>query len=676
MKVFRDLATLPIFSKTVVTIGSFDGVHEGHLHILEQVRNLAQANQCESIVITFDPHPRTVLRPDDSTFKLITSTQEKIDLLISQGIDNVVVVLFSLAFSEQSAQTYVEDFLIKNFKPSFVVIGYDHHFGKQRSGNLAFLQKYEQQGHFKIHEISAQTIDNLAVSSSKIRKALDSSDILQANRLLGHPFSFHGKVVYGQQIGRTIGFPTANVLIEDPHKLTLKSGIYAVFVWVKGHKYQGMLYIGNRPTITADGRQTIEVNIIDFSENIYDTYITVEVIDFIRHDKKLDGLDALKQQINEDKVAILESLANFENVEKAAIEPLKNANIKPHIAVVILNYNTQKHLETYLPSVLKYSKDAEIIVADNGSPDDSIVFLQKNYPQVRLIDLKVNTGFAQGYNEALKQVKADYYIILNSDVEVTEGWITPIIKKMIENPYIAVAQPKIMSWRERTKFEYAGAAGGWIDFLGYPFCRGRIFQESETDERQYDEPQACFWAGGAAFFINADLYHTFGGFDGDYFAHNEEIDLCWRLKRAGYEVWCFPQSTVYHLGGGTLEYENPRKVFLNFRNSLFTILKNETFFNLLWLIPVRLLLDGAAALMFASKGQWKSITAILRGHVSFYASIPAVWRKRQKMTQIIDNHRISPDFSASGIYMGSVVKRYYLHRIKKYSQLLNHKKKV
>jgi riboflavin kinase/FMN adenylyltransferase len=672
MRVFRDLISLPVFKNTIVTIGSFDGVHEGHLHILTQVREYANAMKSESIVITFDPHPRTVLQPDDTTFKLITTTEEKIKLIAAQGIDNVIVIPFSLEFSQQSAQDYVEDFLIKNFNPAYIVIGYDHHFGKNRSGNLDFLKKYEESGHFKIHEIPAQTINDLAISSSKIRNALDNSDILQANRLLGHPFSFSGRVVYGKQIGRTIGFPTANILIEDRFKLVLKSGIYAVYALINDKKYKGMLYIGSRPTIEANGLQTIEVNILDFDEDIYGEFISIEVIDFIRGDKKLDGLDALKNQISEDKIAILACLGKSEesdSVKSEAMTQSDSVNKVPKIAVVILNYNTQNHLETYLPSVINHSGEAEIIVADNGSPDDSIAFLQKNYPKVQVLDLKKNYGFAQGYNEALKQIKADYYVILNSDVEVTAGWIKPIIAAMQQNPSIAIAQPKILSWRDKSKFEYAGAAGGWIDFLGYPFCRGRIFQESEADEGQYDTPQACFWAAGAAFFIKADLYHTFGGFDGDYFAHNEEIDLCWRIKRAGYEVWCFPESKVYHLGGGTLEYENPRKVFLNFRNSLYTILKNETFINLLWLIPARFLLDGLAGLMFAFKGQWGSILGILKAHFSFYSTFRRTWKKRQETVHIVDNQQIKPNFNNAGVYMGSVVKRYYLHGLRKYSQL-------
>lgn len=339
-----------------------------------------------------------------------------------------------------------------------------------------------------------------------------------------------------------------------------------------------------------------------------------------------------------------------------------------NIAVVILNYNTRRHLEQFLPSVVTNSPGARIIVADNGSPDDSVAFLRQQYPQVEVIDLQQNYGFAQGYNEALSQIKSDIYVILNSDVEVTPGWMEPVLKAMHDDPAIAIAQPKILAWQEKSKFEYAGAAGGWIDALGYPFCRGRIFSKREEDQRQYDEPQECFWAAGAAFFIRADLYHTFGGFDGDYFAHNEEIDLCWRLKRAGYSVWCIPQSVVYHLGGGTLEYENPRKVFLNFRNSLYSLLKNVPVRKLLWLIPARFLLDGLASARFAAKGQFRAIWAIIRAHFSFYGNFRRTLRKRFAVTEIIDRQKFKPE-NRSGIYPGSIIVAHYLKRIKEFSKL-------
>ena len=666
MRVFTDLYQLPDFQKTVVTIGSFDGVHLGHRRILDQVRTLAHACGGESVVITFDPHPRTVLRPDEKNFKLLTTTSEKIDLLESSGIDNVVVVPFNEDFARQSARDYVEAFLVEKFRPRYIVIGYDHHFGANREGNIDFLKKFETSGGFEVVEIPAQEVDEIAVSSSKIRKALDATDVHLANRLLGHPFSFSGEVVYGKQIGRTISFPTANIAIADPYKLVLPQGIYAARITRLPDGRTGveaMLYIGNRPTIDdPDPRQTIEVNILNFDGDLYGQQLSVDVIDFIRPDKKLDGLAALQAQIEADKLEIVKRLAQ----EKTSVP----ASESPSVAVVILNYNTRKHLEVYLPSVLKNSPGARIVVADNGSPDDSVDFLRRQFPQVEVLDLQQNYGFAQGYNEALKQVAADIYVILNSDVEVAPGWIEPVIEAMRNNPEMAIAQPKILAWTEKNRFEYAGAAGGWIDFLGYPFCRGRIFNHREEDRGQYDQPEACFWAAGAAFFIRADIYHAFGGFDGDYFAHNEEIDLCWRVKRAGYSVWCIPQSVVYHLGGGTLQYESPRKVFLNFRNSLYSLLKNESWAKLCWLLPARFVLDGVAGARFAAKGQFRAIWSIVEAHFSFYSSLPALLRKRKKVAADIEQHRIRPE-DTSGVYPGSIIVAHYLRRIKQFSKLMN-----
>lgn len=691
MRVFTDLTSLPTFQNAVVTIGSFDGVHLGHRRILEQVQSLARQHQGESVVITFDPHPRAVLKPDDTSFKLLSTTEEKIALLAQAGIDHVVVVPFSLEFAQQPAQAYVEEFLVKKFAPRAIVIGYDHRFGAGREGDISFLKKYEKSAGFEVLEIPAQEVDEIAISSSKIRKALEKSDVLLANRLLGHPFSFSGIVVEGSKIGRTIGFPTANIELTDAHKLVLPEGIYAASVGSHG----GALYIGTRPTLSPNGKRTIEVHILNFDGDLYGQNLKVDVLDFIRPDKKLDNLEDLKKQISEDKAEIerrLQGPLAFEpgktmlGVQGQAAEKLSSkASRARHsgnsVAVVILNYNTRHHLEQFLPSVMANSAGARIIVADNGSPDDSVEFLKKNYPEIELLDLQQNWGFAEGYNRALKQVQADIYVILNSDVEVAPGWLEPVLEAMEKDPGMAVAQPKILAWTKDlapatpesekatpSYFEYAGASGGWIDRLGYPFCRGRIFSQREVDHGQYDEPQECFWASGAAFFIRAELYHTFGGFDGDYFAHNEEIDLCWRLKRAGYGIWCIPQSVVWHLGGGTLEYENPRKVFLNFRNSLYSLLKNEPWGKLLWLIPARLLLDGLAGLRFLVKKQYRAIWAIVQAHFSFYGNFRLMLRKRKAGIQIIEAQQIAPN-NKHGIYPGSIIIAHYLRRVKEFGEL-------
>jgi riboflavin kinase/FMN adenylyltransferase len=654
MRVYRDLTQLPDFQQTIITIGSFDGVHSGHRRILERVRDLARMHQTESVVITFDPHPRTVLQPDYRGLHLLTTTDEKIELLQQTGIDHVVVVPFDKAFAEQTAAEYVESFLIGRFRPKCIVIGYDHRFGRDRSGGLEFLQSYAERGQFEVIEIPAHEVDELTVSSSKIRTALDGADIAFANRMLEHPFVLSGTVVYGDQIGRTIGFPTANIAITDPHKLILPDGIYACLVG----EHIGMLYIGTRPVLDGQNERRIEINLIDFDGDLYGSHLTAHVIGHVRGDMHLDGLEALKRQIEADKQEILAIAAAYAAGEKS----------RPDVAVVILNFNTQKHLEQYLPSVVQNSGNARIVIADNGSKDDSMDFVRKQYPNIQLIDLQENWGFAEGYNRALVHVKAMYYVLLNSDVEVTPNWIEPIIEAMEANLQIGAAQPKIIAEQRRTHFEHAGAAGGWVDLLGYPFCRGRLFQEVESDQGQYDDAAPCFWATGAALFIRSEVYHNFGGFDGSYFAHYEEIDLCWRIKRAGYAVWCYPQSVVYHLGGGTLGYESPRKVYLNFRNSLLTLVKNEPTTKLLWLIPGRLLLDALAAAMYASKGQFASIKALIRAHWSFFARFGAALRARREAAQQVAQHKIGPADTV-GIYRASVVFARFVRRANKFTDL-------
>ncbi len=659
MRVHTDLTSLPPFKNAVVTIGSFDGVHLGHQRILEDLKRLAVNAGGETVVITFDPHPRSVLKPDDGNFRLITTTAEKTEQLAAAGIDHLVIVPFDKSFASLSADEYITNFLISKINPGYVVIGYDHRFGASREGNIDLLRKYASQRSFEVVEISAEQIDEVTVSSSKIRKALDASDIELANKLLGRPFSFSGSVIHGDHIGRTISFPTANIRLEDPNKLVLPHGIYgAIVIMPDGSRKTGALYIGDRPSVATGGSRVIEVHIPGFGGDLYGQYLKVEVLGFVRPDMKFDSMDALKSQMASD---VQEILRKFGTVAP------------PSVAIVILNYNTSGHLRLFLPPVIAHAEGARVIVADNGSSDDSLEVLAREFPQVEVIALPVNYGFARGYNEALKQVSADYYVILNSDVEVSEGWLAPIIAAMENDRHIGVAQPKILQWDEvrqvRTRqFEHAGASGGWIDILGYPFCRGRIFTRKEEDQGQYDDPQECFWATGAAFFIRSELYHLYGGFDGDYFAHNEEIDLCWRLKRAGYSIWCFPQSVIWHLGGGTLEYESPRKVFLNFRNSLFSIVKNEHWAKVLWLVPVRLVLDGVAGARYALKGQFDAVWAVIRAHFSFYAQLGNTLSKRRHAGAVIRKHRIASENTA-GIYRGSIVVAHYLRRIIKFSDL-------
>jgi GT2 family glycosyltransferase len=303
-------------------------------------------------------------------------------------------------------------------------------------------------------------------------------------------------------------------------------------------------------------------------------------------------------------------------------------------AVVILNYNGRKYLTDFLPSVINNSPDTTIYVADNASTDDSLAILKNDFPSVKIIQLFENHGFAQGYNEALEQIKDQfqYYILLNSDVEVTPNWIEPVIALMEPNPNIAACQPKILSYHEKTHFEYAGAAGGFIDRLGYPFCRGRVFLSIEEDFGQYNDTREVFWATGACMFVRANVFHTLEGFDGDFFAHMEEIDLCWRMKHAGYQVFASGESTVYHVGGGTLHKSNPYKTFLNFRNGLVMLYKNHPDKGLYRTLSTRLILDGVAGVKFLLFDSWEDCWAVARAHFNFYFHF-RTWNKKRKKIQ-------------------------------------------
>jgi len=302
-------------------------------------------------------------------------------------------------------------------------------------------------------------------------------------------------------------------------------------------------------------------------------------------------------------------------------------NTQHRVAVVILNYNGKKHLETYLPSVVEHTPDALIVVADNASTDDSVTFLQNHYPAIQLIQLPKNYGFCDGYNKALAQIQANYYVLLNSDIEVTAHWLSPLLALLESNHRIGACQPTLRAWHDKEAFEYAGAAGGHLDIFGFPFCRGRIFDTIEKDNGQYSSAP-IFWASGACLCIRAELYHRLAGLESLFFAHMEEIDLCWRIQNAGYSVWHCAESVVYHLGGGTLHKSNPRKTFLNFRNGLGLLLKNLP---LRWLVPVifiRLCLDGIAGIRFALQGNYADTWAIIKAHFAFYQLIPALWKNR------------------------------------------------
>jgi GT2 family glycosyltransferase len=332
-----------------------------------------------------------------------------------------------------------------------------------------------------------------------------------------------------------------------------------------------------------------------------------------------------------------------------------------NLAIVILNWNGEGFLKQFLPSVLRHSDGTRIIVADNGSTDGSLDVLKNEFSQVEILALDKNYGFAGGYNEALKQIDTEFYLLLNSDIEVSPNWLQPLLE-MMKDPTIAGCQPKVLAYHNKTMFEHAGASGGYLDKNYFPFCRGRIFDQFEFDEGQYDGKTEIFWATGAALLIRSKLFHEVGGFDTAFFAHMEEIDLCWRIKKLGYSFYVNPSSTIYHVGGGTLPYKSSRKTYLNFRNSLFMIVKNHEGL----LFPKlfhRLCLDGIAGIRFLVLLQFGQLKAVFNAHMAMYKHLPKLLKQRkeiQAMTKVT---------SLNGIYNGSILWARYFKGVKKFSQL-------
>ncbi|MFT4061064.1 MAG: glycosyltransferase family 2 protein [Edaphocola sp.] len=333
-------------------------------------------------------------------------------------------------------------------------------------------------------------------------------------------------------------------------------------------------------------------------------------------------------------------------------------------AVVILSYNSRKWHELFLPGIVAQAAGRyDVVLIDHASPDDTVAYIEANFPTVKMVRLSENHGFAWGYAEGLKQISAKYYVLLSSDFEVTPGWFAPIHRAMEANPEMAACQPKIRYYKDREYFEYAGAAGGYMDKWGYLFCRGRIFATLEKDEGQYDDARNVFWASGGCFVVRAEVYNKLGGLDPDLFAHMEEVDVCWRMKNAGYTVGYVPASTVFHVGGSIISYGSPQKTFYNFRNSLVLLLKNERTAKLMWLLPWRLVLDGIAAAQFVAQGQWRNIAAIAKAHWSFFFAFGKWYRKRKAIQPSVQER------THSGIYHKSIIVAYFLRGKKKFSEL-------
>ncbi len=660
MNIYRNIKALPEFKNAVITIGSFDGVHSGHLKILSRVKKLADEIEGDSVVITFFPHPRNILDSADREISILNTLDEKIKHIENIGIKNIVVVPFSFEFSQQAPREYIENFIIECFHPKYIVIGYDHRFGLNRGGDISLFKEYEENNNFKVIEIPKQEIDDIAISSTKIRKALQAGNIEDANLYLNHPYILTGKVVHGDKLGTKLGYPTANLQISEKDKLIPLEGVYAVKIDIDEHFFEGMMYIGKRPTVTNQPDINIEINIFDFNQNIYDKSITIQILKFLRQDIKFKNLEELKEQLKVDEKNAILALDEINQFTKKAAK----------ITIAVLNYNGVELLESYLP-MMEYSSskyEFEILVIDNHSDDLSVDFVKEWYPEIKIAELSKNYGYAKGYNKGLRDVQTEYVVIINSDVLVTENWLDPIIDEFEKDKYLGCAQPLILSLESRSKFEYAGAAGGFLDILGYPFCRGRIFDNVENNENQYNTNTEIFWASGAAMVCRTKLFKDLGGFDEGFFAHQEEIDLCWRMKQAGYRIECIANSKVYHLGGGTLDYQNPKKDFLNFRNNLYLLTKNENLSKLIWLIPAKLLLDGIAGLKFLAEGKPKSTLAVIKAHISFYIHLPLVFERKNKEHIWIQRNKVNPANNKAR-YSGSVVWKYFVERKKKFSDI-------
>ena len=659
MIVYRDLSEIPHINSSVITIGSFDGIHTAHKKIINLLEAKAREYETKSIIITFSPHPRFILSQNEDNFKLLTTDMEKIKYLEKTDVDILVIVPFTFEFSRQDPLEYIEKFLYQKFNPKVIILGHDHRFGLNRAGDINLLRQYGNLFGYEILQISREDFEDIAISSSKIRYQLTDGNVSTANILLGRNYSFIAKVIHGNKLGTKLGYPTANLEIDD-FKLVPAEGVYSCLIKIGSVTYKGMTYIGKKHYANTVPEDVIEVNIFDFNHDIYGEVIEVELIDFIRPGIKFTGKDQIIKQLGSDKANVLLSLE--------AISPVEE--IKKKIAIVILNYNGVEYLEEFLETVIfNTNLPVRIIIADNASTDNSVSFIHENYPEVEVYALSDNYGFSMGYNRVMKSIKGvEYVVFLNSDVEVTEDWLEPVIDLMDKDKTIAIAQPKILAFNEKQYFEYAGAAGGYLDHLAYPFCRGRLFESVEKDLGQYEDNKEVFWASGAAMVMRKKVFSELKGFDPDFFAHQEEIDLAWRAKRCGYKVMAVGGAKVYHVGGGTLSYVNPKKTYLNFRNNIIMLLKNESKRNIAWKFPLRLVLDGIAAVKFIFEGKAGSVKAILQAHLYVYFNIFSVIRKRQKYNKLIEKARIDNPRKA-GFYKGLIVYDYYIRGKQKFSDL-------
>ncbi|MFT4565307.1 MAG: riboflavin kinase/FMN adenylyltransferase [Saprospiraceae bacterium] len=659
MQIHRGLEQLPKFRNAVLTIGSYDGVHHGHRMIIKRLIEVAKKVDGDSIIITFDPHPRKVVFPNDDSLRLLTTTEEKIALLEKTGLDHLVIIPFTIAFSQINPYEYVDKFLITKCQVKHLIIGYDHKFGLSRRGDINLLRLYEEKDAFSVEEISKQDIDNLHVSSSQIRNYILDGDLEKANRLLVSPFRLSGKVEKGHQLAGPMGYPTANITIQDRDKILPAYGSYAAEVECEGITYQGMMYIGRSATLKNDSKIIVETNLFaKLEHSLYDKEIIIQPLSFIRKDEKFTSKEELIFNIKGDKIACLQYFG----------QRAQNCLV----TTAILNYNGSRFLKQFLPFHLNSSFESqELLVIDNASTDNSTEILKSEFSDVQINHIEKNLGFAGGYNEGLTNVYTKYIAIVNSDIEVSKNWLEPLVEALEADPELVAVQPKILSFAHKSKFEYAGAAGGMLDKLGYPYCRGRIMSTIEEDKKQYNNDLSVDWTSGAAMLVRSEVFKEIGGFDTAFFAHMEEIDLCWRLRKAGLKLACIPASEVYHVGGGTLNYQSSRKAFLNMRNNYHMILKNMPLAQLLYKIPIRLILDLLFVIKTLLSGQVGVALSSGRGIFSGLMNVFTI-KKEKRIDQFYRNRYGRAENNPNGYRLGILPLVYYFMNKKKFHQLKRH----
>ncbi len=658
MNIYKDISNLPKLNKPVITIGSFDGVHLGHRNLIRRIVQIAKEIGGEATLITFHPHPRVIIDPD--SVEMLTTLEEKLSILKSLKVDNVIVVPFNLAFAQQAPEEYIEKFILEKINPACIIIGYDHKFGLNRQGDIHMLKQYEDRIEHGIVEISKKEIDSITISSSKIRAFLKSGDLLKANELLDYKYILSGTVVQGDKIGRQIDYPTANIKLSTSTKLIPKPGIYAAKCQVDGTVHNGMLYIGYRPTVSEALELKIEIHLFDFDQDIYGQEVMLSLYAHIREDKKLNSLEELKSALDQDKQAVEAFFEGQDDYTETGCH---------EVGLVILAYNSYERLESFLPAISdSYSEPFDIYVIDNNSDDDSISLIEDWFPEVRVIQLSQNYGFAEGYNRGLAQIDNRYLALVNDDVQITTNWLNPIIEQMKKDKTVGACMPTVLSYHNKQYYEYAGAAGGMIDNLNIPFCRGRVLNILEQQEDNYTDTAEIFWASGAAIVTRKDIFTLFEGFDKDYFAHQEEIDYCWRIKNAGYQILQIANSQVYHVGGSSLDYDNPKKAYLNFRNNHWTMMKNETSSRVLWILFIRIITDLASSVIYILQGKFKHFITVWKALGNAYLNAPKYINKRKRVAALIAQHSIGEP-NTEGRYPFSLLIQYYLFKKKTFKAL-------